>query len=170
MLHAGRMRKHVDALAGMHLARLFLGEMKCSIAVSCFLFKVAEKVVLYLFFIQNIPASQIPLQLENRLHFVLCICCIPVTTEMETLRFSTNHSLSKQKWPRSLYWKIVFLKRHWTSLRVSGPVAAKSWYHLKSDHLPLSLVPGKFLSANSSGAAILTSPFWRYYLSFDMIH
>lgn len=26
MLHAWRMRKHMDALAGMHLARLFLGE------------------------------------------------------------------------------------------------------------------------------------------------
>lgn len=52
MLCAWRMRKHMDALAGMHLARLFLGEMECSIAVNCFLFKVAEK-VLYLFFIQE---------------------------------------------------------------------------------------------------------------------
>lgn len=66
MLHVWRMRKHMDALAGMHLAHLFLGEMECSIAVSCFLFKVAEKVVLYLFFIQDILASQVLLsQPEN---------------------------------------------------------------------------------------------------------
>jgi len=57
MLHVWRKRKHMDALAGMHLARPFLREMECSVAVSCFLFKVAEKVVLRLFFVQDTLAS-----------------------------------------------------------------------------------------------------------------
>lgn len=137
MLHAWRMRKHMDALAGMHLAHLFLGEMECSIAVSCFLFKVAEKVVLYLFFMQDVlPSWILLLQLENWLHLTLHICCIPVTIEMETLRCSTNHSLPKQKMTKVFTLEDCLLEKALNvSLDLSGRQDVTRWHHLKSDHL-----------------------------------
>lgn len=120
--------------------------MECSIAVNCFLFEVAEKVILYLFFIQDVLASWLLLlQLENSFHLVLHACCIPVTAEMKMLRCSSKHSSSIKKTPPptppenqtqnliSKLWKSLIEKTLW-------PVVVTNWCHLKSDHLAQSLV------------------------------
>lgn len=171
MLCAWRMRKHMDALAGMHLARLFLGEMECSIAVNCFLFKVAEK-VLYLFFIQEysgFPTSSFAT-------WELSPSCTPrmlYPTYHEMLRWSTKHYLSKtinQKTHKVFKLQICLFDK---ALNVSLDLRAcvcHSVMSLKVRPCSTTLVPGKFLSASWSGVSILKSPSWGYYLSIYVIN
>lgn len=95
MLCTWRMRNHMDTLAGMHLTWLFLGEMECSVTVSCFLFRVAESCSIFVLFPDVLASQILLLWLENWLHLVLHMCCIPIPTEMEMSKYSTIHLSSK---------------------------------------------------------------------------
>lgn len=176
MLCAWRMRKHMDALAGMLLARLFLGEMECSIAVNCFPFKVAEK-VLYLFFIQEysgFPTSSFAT-------WELSPSCTPhmlYPTYHEMLRWSTKHlSKTNKQLKNPQDFQIANLSSWQGTEYLPGSEglclrACVCHKVMSSKVRPFSttLVPGRFLSASSSGVSILKSPSWGYYLSVYIIN
>lgn len=140
--------------------------MECSIAVNCFLFEVAEKVILYLFFIQDVLASWLLLlQLENSFHLVLHACCIPVTAEMKMLRCSSKHSSSKKKTSPSPPPRKPNSKSNKQIVKESSreDTVACGCHKLMSPEVrPFSTI---FSSASSSGVPIRTSPSWGCYLS-----
>lgn len=138
MLHVWRMRKHMDSLAGMHLAWLFLGEMECSIAVSCFLFRVAESCSIFILFprCSGFPNSSFAT-------WELTSSCTPRVVSLFPRRWKCQDTppfiFHQNKSEQDLYlgW--------FSSLKViEGPMDVTSWPHLRSEPSALSLVAGKF--------------------------
>lgn len=128
MLHAWRMRKHMDALAGMHLARLFLGEM---VFRSCELFsfqsgrKSCSIFVLYPRYSGFPNSSFVTWELTPSCTPSILYPCYHGDRNVKMLHQS---SFIKTKNDQDLYIGRFVLKMHWTSPWICGPVAVTSWH------------------------------------------